>query len=65
MTFELPCGCGHVIRADDETALIRRAQEHAEQAHRMALTSDLVLIAAFRAELDGVDPIGGSGLEDS
>lgn len=52
MGLELPCGCGHVVTADDEAGLVALAQLHAQQTHGMSLTPEHVLMAAFRAELD-------------
>ena len=52
MGLELPCGCGHVVHADSEAGLIAKAQQHAKQAHGIALTPEHILLAAFRAELE-------------
>lgn len=51
MTIVLRCDCGFAVRADDERELIRRAQQHAVRAHRMALSAEQIVRAAFEAEL--------------
>lgn len=35
-------GCGHVIRADTEEELLRKAAEHAERDHGMEPTPELM-----------------------
>lgn len=37
---KLECPCGTVIRADDDTELVRLAQEHAREVHQMELTRE-------------------------
>ncbi|MDT4916122.1 MAG: hypothetical protein QOI15_804 [Pseudonocardiales bacterium] len=51
MTVVLRCECGFTVRAGDEHHLIREAQRHALDAHRMALSAEQILCAAFEAEL--------------
>jgi predicted small metal-binding protein len=51
MTIVLRCECGFTVRADEERELIRRAQQHAVVAHRMTLSDEQILCAAFAAEL--------------
>jgi predicted small metal-binding protein len=51
MTIVLSCDCGFTIRARAERELIRRAQQHAVLAHRMTLSAEQIVCAAFAAEL--------------
>ena len=51
MTVVLGCECGFMVRAGDEHDLIRQAQRHALIAHRMVLSAEQILCAAFDAEL--------------
>ncbi len=43
------CGCGYVVHADDEETLVRKAQEHARQAHGQEATREAILKAAEAA----------------
>jgi hypothetical protein len=47
----LHCDCGFEVRAQDEAELLAHVQEHAWQAHGMALSEEQVLLLAFRAQL--------------
>lgn len=42
-------GCGHVIEADTEEELLRKAAEHAKQGHGMEPTPELM--SAVRAQI--------------
>ena len=43
------CGCGHVVHADDEETLVRKAQDHMRQAHGQEATREAILKAAEAA----------------
>jgi len=40
------CPCGYVVRANSDTELIKLAQQHAKEAHGMALARDEALAMA-------------------
>ncbi len=40
------CPCGFVIRADDEAALVARAQQHARDVHQLDLSREQALAMA-------------------
>ena len=49
MTKIINCDCGVVVRGDSDDELVAAAQEHAREAHGMALTREQVLSLAVRA----------------
>jgi predicted small metal-binding protein len=42
----IECPCGFVVRADDDDQLVERAQQHANEAHGLALTREEALAMA-------------------
>ena len=40
------CPCGFVVTADSDDALVAKAQQHAREAHDMALSRDQALAMA-------------------
>ena len=40
------CPCGYMIRAEDDNALVAKAQQHAKQAHGMELSREEALSMA-------------------
>jgi predicted small metal-binding protein len=42
----IQCPCGYVVRAKNEEELVKQAQEHAKEAHRMTLTREQALAMA-------------------
>jgi uncharacterized protein DUF1059 len=48
----LHCDCGFEARGEDEDELIREVQQHALDAHDMAITRAQALALAARAEPD-------------
>jgi Protein of unknown function (DUF1059) len=57
----LSCECGYAVRASDEATLVLEAQRHAREAHRIDLTTEQVLLAAFDEELAGRQWPDGTG----
>jgi predicted small metal-binding protein len=52
----LRCDCGFEVRADDDEALVRRARDHARNAHGIEFTTEQLLQLTARAESrDGRD----------
>jgi hypothetical protein len=56
----LQCDCGFEARAERESDLIAQVQQHAWEAHGMALSGEQALLLAFRAELDATAPARSS-----
>lgn len=52
-------GCGHVIRADTEEELLRKAAEHAEKDHGLIPTPELM--KQVRQHVEEVEGTGDSG----
>ena len=50
------CDCGFEARAADEAGLVAEVQQHAKEAHGMALSPDEALLLAFHAELRETAP---------
>jgi predicted small metal-binding protein len=46
MTKMIKCDCGVVIRGDSDDELVRGAQAHAKEAHRMEITAEQALAMA-------------------
>ena len=46
MTKVIQCPCGYSLREEDDDALVRSAQAHAMNAHRLELTREQVLAMA-------------------
>jgi predicted small metal-binding protein len=46
MEKEIHCPCGTVLRAEDESELVRQAQRHAREAHDMDLSTEDALAMA-------------------
>jgi predicted small metal-binding protein len=40
------CSCGYIVRAENDEALVAKAQEHAKQVHQMDLTREQALAMA-------------------
>lgn len=40
------CGCGHMVHADSEDELVRKAQEHTRKEHGKEISREDVLKAA-------------------
>jgi hypothetical protein len=57
----LQCDCGFEARADHEDGLVAEVRRHAWEAHGMALSPDLALLLAFRAELDRDGAVAHAG----
>ena len=45
----LRCECGYEVRAADEAACVRKAQQHAWEAHGIAFSEDVALDLVRRA----------------
>lgn len=50
------CDCGFEASEDGEAALVRRAQDHARDAHGMELPAELVLALARSATAEPAAP---------
>jgi predicted small metal-binding protein len=48
MAKVIECPCGTVLRADDDSALVQLAQQHARQTHAMELTREQALAMSRR-----------------
>ena len=46
MTKQFICECGVVIRGKDDDDLVRQAQQHARDVHKMEITREQVLAMA-------------------
>lgn len=46
MNKVIKCPCGTVVRAEDDEALVTRAQRHAREVHGMELTREQALAMA-------------------
>ena len=46
MTKQFTCECGVVIKGRDDDDLVRQAQQHARNVHRMEITREQVLAMA-------------------
>ena len=46
MTKEFICECGVVLRGKDDDDLVRLAQQHARDVHKMEITREQVLAMA-------------------
>ena len=46
MNKVIRCPCGYIIRAEDENALVAKAQQHAKQAHGMELSREQAMSMA-------------------
>jgi predicted small metal-binding protein len=46
MTKQFTCECGVVIRGRDDDDLVRQAQQHARDVHRMEISREQVLAMA-------------------
>jgi predicted small metal-binding protein len=55
MIKALRCDCGYQACGDNEPALVRAAQRHAADVHRMEIPTEQILIALLRAELETPD----------
>ena len=40
------CPCGYIVRAENDEALVAKAQEHAKEVHQMDLTREQALAMA-------------------
>lgn len=43
---KVSCDCGKVLRAGTDEELVRAVQEHAQEVHKMSLSSEQVLAMA-------------------
>jgi predicted small metal-binding protein len=49
MSKVINCDCGRVVRGDTDDELVAAAQDHARDAHGMALTREQILSLAVPA----------------
>ena len=50
MHKHLTCECGHMIHADSDEEMVRKAQEHMRAAHGKTITREKVLTMAKEAK---------------
>ena len=56
MAKVIECPCGFVVRADGDDELVARAQQHAREAHGLALTREEALAMAHPTGPGGGSP---------